>query len=71
MLYTCEDVGFATCKTEIKGQEGSLFATPVFVNSCRAREMIETPDFKFRDDTEMMGKTRTIRSDVSDSQCLP
>ena len=51
--------------THIKPQGESLFATPKFVKSCRIREMIETPDFKQRDDTEMMGKTRSIRSEVS------
>lgn len=68
VLYTSEDVGFATYKTGIKPHEGgSLLATPAFMSSSRAREMIETPDFKTRDDTEMMGKTRTIRSEVGAS----
>jgi len=67
VLYTTEEPGFTTYNTGIKPQEGSLFVSPAFASSCRARELIETPDFKTRDDTEMMGKTRTIRSEVGDT----
>lgn len=70
ILYTGDQPGFTTVVSDIKSQRGSLFTTPEFVKSCRAREMIETPDFKQRDDTEMMGKTRSIRSEVSEAICL-
>lgn len=48
------------------GEESfSFFSDPEVARSCRARELIETPEFKPWDEGAMLGKTRALRSEVS------
>lgn len=56
---------------ETTEQDGILdaseyFADPEVIRSCRAKALIETPEFKIRDDSNQMGKTRggALRSEV-------
>lgn len=43
----------------------SFFSDPEVARSCRQRELIETPEFSHWDDSEMLGKTRHMKSEVS------
>ncbi|EPQ30575.1 uncharacterized protein PFL1_02099 [Pseudozyma flocculosa PF-1] len=47
----------------------SIFADPEVARACRETAVIETPEFKLRDDSEAMGKTRGMRNeeDTSDA----
>ncbi|CEH18364.1 hypothetical protein CBOM_04772 [Ceraceosorus bombacis] len=51
------------------GEDFSFFSDPNVARSCRARESIETPEFKPWDEGAMLGKTRALRSeeDMSDA----
>ncbi|PWN39849.1 hypothetical protein IE81DRAFT_368748 [Ceraceosorus guamensis] len=51
------------------GEDFSFFSDPNVARSCRARELIETPEFKPWDEGAMLGKTRALRSeeDMSDA----
>lgn len=45
----------------------AFFADPDVARACREKALIETPDYKLRDDSSQMGKTRggALRSEVS------
>lgn len=66
-LTTNESVDTVPYENPLLDQDGalSLFADPEMAKACRERQLIETPEFRARDDTELMGKTRSIRSQVS------
>lgn len=65
LLTTVEQGDYRAYENPLLDQEDGYFSNADVARACRNRELIETPDFRTRDDTEMMGKTRTIRSEVS------
>lgn len=67
LLTTDENVEKVPYENPLLEHDGalSLFADPEMAKACRERQIIETPDFRPRDDTELMGKTRSIKSQVS------
>lgn len=78
VLLTTQDVAtepinfFANEQVTVSPHKGD--ATPLGPGSSssmtRVRDFIETPDFRELTDTEVMGKTRSLRSEVSTSETI-
>ncbi|UZJ52059.1 hypothetical protein CBS101457_001379 [Exobasidium rhododendri] len=68
-LNSFEKADYHVIETSIFDIEGDYFSEQDIHKASRSTHLIETPEFRTRDDTEMMGKTRTIRSeeDTSDA----
>jgi hypothetical protein len=64
-LNSFDKLEYNVIRTSLFDIEGDYFFEQDMRQSSKATQMIETPEFRTRDDTEMMGKTRKIRSEVS------